>query len=99
MNKKVKKELFNLCQYLAASAERLKDEPKDYGPLRLLETLSRLAKLVDSTYDDPFLKEISKHIDEKSHTVMTNKDEFYDFIQQLVLRFTKEAKNRSSQAT
>jgi len=32
-------ELFDLCTYIAASAEGLKDEPKDYGPLRLLEVL------------------------------------------------------------
>ncbi len=43
-------ELFELCSYIAASAEGLRDEPKDYGPLRLLEVLACLAELAASEY-------------------------------------------------
>ena len=38
--------LFNLCVYIAASADGLKNELRGYGPLRLLEVLSQLATLV-----------------------------------------------------
>jgi len=88
-----KSELFNLCAYIATSAEGLKDEPKDYGPLRLLELLSRLATLA-AEYGDSFLKGIAEEVDEKQGLVMTNRKAFYDFLEQLVIQFTKEAKKR-----
>jgi len=60
-----KNDVFELCAYIAASAERLKNEPKDYGPLRLLEALSRLANLAATEYEDSFLKEIAAEVDVK----------------------------------
>lgn len=87
-------ELFNLCAYIAASAEGLKDEPKDYGPLRLLEVLRRLARLTAAEYEDAFLKKIAKEVREGQRLVMRDKAAFYCFLQQLVVQFAKESKRR-----
>ena len=87
-------DVFGLCAYIAASAESLKDEPKDYGPLRLLELLSRLANLAAAEYEDSFLKEVASEVDAKQNLVMTDKGAFYDYLGQLVVKFTKEAKRR-----
>ena len=89
-----KNDVFELCAYIAASAERLKNEPKDYGPLRLLEALSRLANLAATEYEDSFLKEIAAEVDVKQDLVMTDRSAFYDYLGQLVVDFVKEAKRR-----
>ena len=87
-------DVFELCAYIAASAEGLKGEPKDYGPLRLLELLSRLANLAATEYGDPFLKKVATEVDAKQDLVMTDKGAFYDYLRQLVVDFVKEAKRR-----
>lgn len=89
-----KNELFDLCTYMAASAEGLKWEPKDYGPLRLLEVLSRLARLTAVEYGDNFLKGIAEEVDRKQDLLMTDQEEFHRFTEQLVIKFAEEAKNR-----
>lgn len=89
-----KDELFDLCVYIAASAQGLKDEPKDYGPLRLLEVLRRLAMLTAAEYRDAFLREIAEELNEKQDLVMTDREAFYRFLEQLIIKITKEAKRR-----
>lgn len=89
-----KKELFELCSYMAASAEGLRNEPKDYGPLRLLEALVRLAELTASAYGDSFLREIAEEVREGQKLIVTDKEAFYRFLEQLVVKFAKEAKER-----
>jgi hypothetical protein len=87
-------ELFDLCMYIAASAEGLKEEPKDYGPLRLLEVLSRLAELAATEYKDRFLEEIAREVKEKQSLLMTDREVFYHFLRRLGVKFEKEAKRR-----
>ena len=89
-----KGELFDICTYIVASAEKLRDEPKDYGPLRLLEVLSQLAALGATEYDDSFLREVVQKVKEKRVLVMADRKAFYDFLTQLVILFVKEAKKR-----
>ncbi len=86
--------LFDLCAYIAASAAGLKDEPKDYGPLRLLEVLSRLAALAAEEYGDDFLREVAEEADEGGELVLRDREGFYHFLEELVRRFAREAKNR-----
>lgn len=89
-----KNELFDLCLYMAASAEGLRWEPKDYGPLRLLEVLSRLARLVAEEYKDDFLEGIAEEVDRGKNLVMIDRKEFYQLIKNLVIKLVQEAKNR-----
>jgi len=88
-------ELFDLCMYIAASAEGLKDEPKDYGPLRLLEVLERLALYAAEAYDDAFLREIASEVSESKDLVMTDNERFYGTIENLVIKFASEARQRN----
>ena len=87
-----KDELLNLCAYIAASAEGLRDEPRDYGSLRLLEVLARLAELGAAEYDDLFLREVAEEVHGKQDLVMTDKEAFYQFLEQLVVKFARKVK-------
>ncbi len=87
-------EVLNLCVYIATSARGLKDEPKDYGPLRLLEVLSRLANYAAEEHDDSFLGDIAEEVAAKSRLVMTDHDAFYGYLEELVIRLVREAKRR-----
>ena len=88
--------IFDLCMYIATSAEGLKDEPKDYGPLRLLEVLERLALLAAKDDQDSFLTEIAERVRRMQDLVMTDAAAFYRAIEDLVVRFALEAKERAT---
>lgn len=90
-----REELFNLCAYIAASAAGLREEPKTYGPLRLLEVLSRLARLAAAEHGDAFLREVAEEVEKKQALVMTDSEGFYRFVEGLVTQFAREAKRRS----
>jgi hypothetical protein len=87
-------DVFDLCVYIATSARGLKDEPKDYGPIRLLEVLSRLADHACAETDDPFLKEVAAEAATKLRLVMTDRDAFYAYLEQLVVSLVREVKRR-----
>lgn len=88
-------ELFDLCMYIATSAEGLKDEPKDYGPLRLLEVLERIALCAVKEYDSSFLREVAREINENKDLVMTDSERFYGALENLVIKFASEARQRN----
>ena len=93
--KKLQESLLDLCAYIASSAVGLREEPRDYAPARLLEILSRLAKIMDREYGDPFLQALSKEIDEDAvNLLVTDKEKFYALIGSVVLRLAKEIKKR-----
>ena len=92
----LEQELFELTQYLAASAEGLRNEPKNYGPLRLLEVLRRIALVLENHYGDEFMKRVSREINENKELVMSDPEEFYEFINRLVIELAREGKERSS---
>jgi len=87
--------IFDLCMYIATSAEGLKSEPKDYGPLRLLEVLERVALLAAKGDEDTFLTEIVERVRRMQDLVMTDTAAFYRAIEDLVVRFALEAKERA----
>lgn len=85
------KELFDLCKYIAASAEGLPEEPKDYGPARLLEVLSRLSKIIHRNFGDEFLHTIAREIDkEYVKALMTDKNAFYKLLMKISSSLAKE---------
>lgn len=93
-DKNLYQDLFDLVLYMVSSAEGLKEETKDYGPLRLLEAVSRLGKLMDEMYDDEVMRQVIEEIDQNKNLVMTDKKKFYDFLTRLVIKLTKQAKQK-----
>ena len=90
------RQIFDLCMYLATSAEGLIDEPKDYGPLRLLEVLERLAVLGADAHEDAFLRGIAEAARERMDLVMTDSEAFHRELEELVIKFVVEAKRRAT---
>jgi hypothetical protein len=91
--------VFDLATYLLTSARGCIEEPLLYGPLRLIEALSRLAKISEHAKcvkRDDFLLRAKKRIDENKYTVMQSEEEFTKFLDSLIKEFTSELKRRNS---
>jgi len=90
--------VFNMATYLITSARGCIDDPLLYGPLRLIEALSRLATIPEHApciERDEFLVEAKKKIDENKQVVMQSEEEFTKFLDSLVREFTVELKRRN----
>jgi hypothetical protein len=90
--------VFGLTVSLLTSARGCLDEPKIYGPLRLLEALSALTNIYD--YDalekDEFLLNAKNEIDTKLvPAVMQSEEEFTKMLDDMIRRFTAELKKRN----
>jgi hypothetical protein len=90
-------EVFGLATYLLTSARGCVDEPKLYGPLRLIEAISRLVALTVSTGSakDEFLIRAKERIDANKHLVMESEEEFTKFLDDMLREFTHELKRRN----
>jgi hypothetical protein len=89
--------LFELIGYMLTSARGLVQEPPLYGPLRLLDGVSRLCALLeDRPGDDGFYTRLKRMIDEKKYSVLTEEDAFVAMMDEAVLLYTKELKARGS---
>lgn len=90
--------VFGLAVSLLTSARGCMDEPKVYGPLRLIEALSALTNIYD--YDvlekDEFLLNAKNEIDSKLvPAVMQSEEDFKKMLDDLIRRFTIELKKRN----
>lgn len=90
--------VFGLSVSLLTSARGCMDEPRVYGPLRLVEALSALTTIYD--YDtiekDEFMLKAKKEIDTKLvPAVMQSEEEFTKMLDDLIRRFTIELKKRN----
>jgi hypothetical protein len=89
------RELMELIGYMVTSARGLVDEPKSYGPFRLIEGASRLCELLskeDGT-DGQFLDELKQTIDETKFVLMTDMDAFVAMLDRATLVYTKKLKS------
>lgn len=90
--------LFELALFLLTAARGCVDEPHMYGPLRLVDGISRLvdlAKYDSSLQPDPFLQEAKREIDVHKYVVMQSEEKFVAFLDDLTRRFVRELKRRS----
>lgn len=90
--------LFELASFLAVSARGCVDEPHLYGPLRLIDALSRLVELsrhIPCVGSDPFLEEVRDRIENNKALIMHDKEKFISFLDSLVLEFSREIKRRA----
>jgi hypothetical protein len=83
---------FDHVVYLVASARDCLDEPLIYGPLRLVEGVSRL---IEALPDDEFLQEQKRVIDGEKWEVMGDRDQFAAWLDELLRQFAAEAKRRN----
>lgn len=80
-----------LLAYLVSSAAGLREEPKIYGPLRLIEAAERLCRLAA---DDPAtseerragLRELAELIDSRKNDCMTDEESFYSMLDEASMR-------------
>jgi len=79
-----------LALFLVASAEGLFQEPREYGPLRLLQGVTRVSRLLEGRASHPFLEAKAQEIDENIEIVMEDEDAFRRFVSGLVVDFTRD---------
>jgi hypothetical protein len=91
---KLSDEFFALLAFLVTSARNCVEEPKLYGPFRLIDGASRLIRILEGAgMADEFCVEVRKKIDEGKYSVMGDKDEFIKFLDNLTLDFADKVKS------
>jgi len=85
--------LLKLFCYMATSARGCVDEPKLYGPFRLVDCLERLISLLEEEgLTDDFLREEREKIARDKYLLMEDEEGFIKFLDELVLNFTRKLK-------
>jgi len=84
--------LFFLCAGIAAGARDLQEMPRIAAPQQLLSILARLAEVVEAEYADSFLTGIAREIE--NSLLALDEEGLYDFLEQLAVRFAREARER-----
>ena len=80
------KEARELLIYMLTSAAGLPEEPKSYGPLRMIEAATRLTRLLQEVSpEDPALKAIQSTIEAGRNKSMTDPEGFQAMLQEAVL--------------
>jgi hypothetical protein len=83
---------FELALYLVAAARDCLDEPLIYGPFRMIEGVS---KLLSAVGPDAFLAQAKETIDREKYNVMGGREQFADWLDDLLRDFAAEAKRRN----
>jgi hypothetical protein len=86
-------DLLKLFCYIVTSARGCVEEPKLYGPLRLIDSVERIITLLDNEgLADGFLKRERTKIEENKYILMEDEEGFIKFLDELVIDFTKKLK-------
>jgi len=97
MNEKaLHRDLFLLAGYLLTSAHGLYDEPKGYGPFRLLDAAGRLLAIMEAQgLSDPFLQQLEEAVaaERFGHG---GDEQLRARLNELCLEFAAELKRRTS---
>ncbi len=93
MEDKLEKEIFELICYIIVSARNLDQETKMYGPFRLVDAASKLIEILEKNgiYDE-LLSQVRTMIEANKYKVMTDKEEFVAFLDDLVLKMVGKLK-------
>ena len=76
--------IFELLCYMIVSARNLDQETKMYGPFRLVDAASRLIEILEeSGIGDEFLSQVRSMIEANKYKVMTDKEGFLAFLDDL----------------
>ena len=86
MNDTFNEQIFELVCYMLTSASDLIDETKSYGPLRLIDSASRLITVLSKNdVSSPSLEKIREKIEDGKLKAMGDDSEFGSFLNALVL--------------
>ena len=93
MEDKLEKEILELICYIIVSARNLDQETKMYGPFRLMDTASKLIEILEKNgiYNE-FLSQVRTIIEANKYKVMTDREEFVSFLEDLVLKIVAKLK-------
>jgi hypothetical protein len=83
---------FRLATFLVTAARDVVDEPAIYGPFRMIDAVDRL---MADTFDDDFLTAIKPELEREKQKVMSDRDAFVAWLDDLAARFAAEAKRRN----
>jgi len=89
------KECYKILTYLASSARGCVNEPKMYGPLRLIDTVVHLSdffkenNLVDQQ-DAFLLEELKERIEKDKYTCMDDEETFVQMLDDVIDRLVEE---------
>jgi hypothetical protein len=79
-------EFFELICFMVTSARNLIQENRLYGPLRLVDAVSRLVDILEKLdLKSPRLEAIKERIEEGENTVMESEEKFTTFLENLVM--------------
>lgn len=93
MEDKLEKEIFELICYMLISAKNLDRETKMYGPFRLVDAASKLIEILEKNgICDEFLSQVRTMIEDNKYKVMTDKEEFVPFLDDLALKMVAKLK-------
>jgi hypothetical protein len=85
-------EAFRLATFLVTAARDVIDEPAIYGPFRMVDAVDRL---IARSFDDDFLREIQPELEREKQKVMSDRQGFVAWLDDLASRFAAEAKRRN----
>jgi hypothetical protein len=83
---------FRLATFLVTAARDVIDEPAIYGPFRMVDAVDRL---IAGSFDDDFLTEIQPELEREKLKVMSDRDAFVAWLDELAAKFAVEAKRRN----
>lgn len=85
LNKQVYQQLFELICYITISARNLIEEPKLYGPLRMIDVVGRLLDILSSNdIKFPFSPVFHKHIENTKNSLIEGEASFVANLDSLV---------------
>jgi len=87
---------FRLATFLVTAARDVVDEPAIYGPFRMVDAVDRL---MAGVFDDEFLSSLKPELERQKQQVMSDRDGFVAWLDELAARFAAEAKRRNLEAT
>jgi hypothetical protein len=85
-------EAFRLATFLVTAARDVIDEPAIYGPFRMVDAVDRL---IARSFDDDFLREVQPELEREKQKVMSDRQGFVAWLDDLAARFATEAKRRN----
>jgi hypothetical protein len=86
---------FRLATFLVTAARDVVDEPAIYGPFRMIDAVERL---MAGVFDDEFLTQIKPELEREKYKVMSDRDAFVAWLDDISAKFAVEAKRRNLEA-